>query len=94
MAKKILTVEDLLAFCEQNKLYNFDSHKDGYEFVVNIPATFDVKEESTDKYLEGLIPFESKAFHDHINLNGSNIEDDTFEDELPSPSNLSSYCRK
>lgn len=84
MAKKILTVEDLLAFCEQNKLYSFDSHKDGYEFVVNIPATFDVKEEDTDKHLEGLIPFESKAFHDHVNLNGSNIEEDTFENELPS----------
>lgn len=84
MAKKILTVEDLLAFCEQNKLYSFDSHKDGYEFVVNIPATFDVKEEETEQHLEGLIPFESKAFHDHVNLNGSNIEEDTFENELPS----------
>lgn len=85
MAKKILTVEDLLAFCEQNKLYSFDSHKDGHELVINIPATFDVKEEAdTDKHLEGLIPFDSEAFHDHVNLNGSNIEEDTFEDELPS----------
>ena len=84
MAKKILTVEDLLAFCEQNKLYSFDAIKDGYELVINIPATFDTKESSEDKHLEGLIPFESKAFHDHVNLNGSNIEEDTFENELPS----------
>lgn len=84
MAKKILTVEDLLAFCEQHKLYSFDSHKDGYEMVISIPATFDKKQEETNKYLEGLAPFSSKAFHDHVNLNQSNITEDTFKEELPS----------
>lgn len=84
MAKKILTVEDLLAFCEQNKLYSFDSHDTGKEIVVEIPATFESEEEEDNKHVEGLAPFKSKAFHDHVNLNGSNIEEETFEDELPS----------
>lgn len=81
---KILTVEDLLAFCEANKLYSFDSHENGQEIVIEVPAIFNKNEEDTNKHLEGLAPFTSKAFHDHINLNQSNIEEDTFEEELPS----------
>jgi len=84
MAKKILTVEDLLTFCKQNKLYSFDSQDNDYEIVLDMPATFDKQEDSEDKHLEGLAPFKSKAFHDHVNLNQSNIDEDTFEEELPS----------
>lgn len=84
MAKKILTVEDLLTFCEQNKLYSFDSHKDGHEIVIEMPATFSKEEEDDNQHLEGLAPFTAKAFHDHVNLNQSNIEEDIFQKNLPS----------
>lgn len=80
---KILTLEELLAFCEQHKLYSFDSHKDGYEFVIeNVPATFNKSENDDNKHLEGLAPFKSRAFHDHVNLNQSNIEEDVFQENL------------
>jgi len=51
MAKKILTVEDLLTFCKQNKLYSFDSQDNDYEIVLDMPATFDKQEDSEDKHL-------------------------------------------
>ena len=81
---KILTVESLLQFCEQNHINNFDSHEQNVDVILNIPATFETQKESEDKYLEGLLPFTSKAFHDHTNLNASNIEEETFKEEMPS----------
>ena len=85
MAKKILTVDDLIMFCEKNQVNNFDSSQsDNCEYILNMPATFAVEDESDDKHLEGLLPFTSKAFHDHTNLNKSNINEDTFKEEMPS----------
>lgn len=86
MARKIiLTVDELVKFCEQNQLNDFDSSQsDNCEYILNMPATFEVEDESDDKHLEGLLPFTSKAFHDHTNLNKSNITEDTFKEEMPS----------
>jgi len=85
MAKRILTVDELIKFCEQNQLNSFDSSQsDNCEYILNMPATFEVEDESDDKHLEGLLPFTSKAFHDHTNLNKSNINEDTFKEEMPS----------
>ena len=87
MSKRIMTVDELYAFCIKNKFSKFDSKDFGTELVVEMPANFAKSDDNTDKMTEGLTPFISRAFHDHINLNKSEIKEQDFKDNLPS-SNL------
>ena len=87
MSKRIMTVDELYAFCLKNKFSKFDSKEFGKELVVEMPANFAKSDDNTDKMTEGLTPFISRAFHDHINLNKSEIKEQDFKDNLSS-SNL------
>ena len=87
MSKRIMTVDELYAFCLKNKFSKFDSKDFGTELVVEMPANFAKSDDNADKMTEGLTPFISRAFHDHINLNKSEIKEQDFKDNLPS-SNL------
>ena len=87
MSKRIMTVDELYVFCLKNKFSKFDSKDFGTELVVEMPANFAKSDDNTDKMTEGLTPFISRAFHDHINLNKSEIKEQDFKDNLPS-SNL------
>ena len=87
MSKRIMTVDELYAFCLKNKFSKFDSKDFGTELVVEMPANFAKSDDNIDKMTEGLTPFISRAFHDHINLNKSEIKEQDFKDNLPS-SNL------
>ena len=66
--KKILTLEDLVAFCESGKLSRFSSSESGYSLRVKVPATY-AKHESDDYTLYG----EVKIMHTGRNRNGSNL---------------------
>ena len=87
MGRRIMTVDELYSFCLKNNFLNFDSKEFGKELVVEMPANFEKSNDDTDKMTEGLTPFVSRAFHDHINLNKSEIKEQDFKDNLPS-SNL------
>ena len=87
MSKRIMTVDELYVFCLKNKFSKFDSKDFGKELVVEMPANFAKSDDNIDKMTEGLTPFTSRAFHDHINLNKSEIKEQDFKDNLPS-SNL------
>ena len=87
MNKRIMTVDELYSFCLKNKFAKFDSKEFGKELIVEMPANFEKSDNETDKMTEGLTPFVSRAFHDHINLNKSEIKEQDFNDNLPS-SNL------
>ena len=87
MGRRIMTVDELYSFCLKNNFLNFDSKEFGKELVVEMPANFEKSNDDTDKMTEGLTPFISRAFHDHINLNKSEIKEQDFKDNLPS-SNL------
>ena len=87
MGRRIMTVDELYSFCLKNNFLNFDSKEFGKELVVEMPANFEKLNDDTDKMTEGLTPFVSRAFHDHINLNKSEIKEQDFKDNLPS-SNL------
>ncbi len=65
---KILTLEDLVAFCESGKLSRFSSSESGYSLRVKVPATY-AKHESDDYTLYG----EVKIMHTGRNRNGSNL---------------------
>lgn len=81
--KKIMTISDLYNFCVKNKFYHFSSIENQEEICVSLPASFE-SEENADKDKEGLIPFVAKAYHDHINLNKSEIKPEVLESTLPS----------
>ena len=66
--KKILTLEDLVAFCEKGKLSKFSSSESGYSLRVRVPAVY-AKHKSDDYTLYG----EVKIMHTGRNRNGSNL---------------------
>ena len=82
--RKIMTIDDLYNFCLKNNYNHFNSSdsEDG-EMYIQLPATFE-SEKNEDKNKEGLIPFVAKAYHDHINLNKSEIKPEVLESTLPS----------
>ena len=68
--KKILTIEDLVAFCEQKNFVRFTSKESGYDLCVQVPAHFEEeKEESDDSILYAKV----KAFHTGANRNKSSL---------------------
>ena len=66
--KKIVTLEDLVAFCESGKLSRFSSSESGYSLRVRVPATY-AKHKSDEYTLYG----EVKIMHTGRNRNGSNL---------------------
>lgn len=84
MNRRIMTVDELYSFCLKNNFSRFDSKEFGKELVVEMPANFEKSENETDKMTEGMTPFVSRAFHDHVNLNKSEIKEQDFKDNLPS----------
>ena len=66
---KLLTIEDLIAFCEQQNFQRFSSKDSGYQICVQIPAKFS---QSDDKD-EDMMFANVLAFHTGINRNHSNI---------------------
>jgi hypothetical protein len=81
--RKLMTINDLYNFCLKNNFYHFNSLDNNEEIHVQFPATFE-SDKNDDKDKEGLTPFVAKAYHDHINLNKSEIKPETLEATLPS----------
>ena len=69
MHKKLLTVEDLIVFCEQHRFSRFSSKESGYQICVQIPSTFE-KDNTDDPYT---LFANVLAFHTGSNRNGSNL---------------------
>lgn len=81
MKKRLLTLQDLISFCEQSNLTSFSSSQNNNEvIVVQTPGKFALTGDSTD----GLIPVDLLACHDMTNLNGSHIATEDMETALPS----------
>lgn len=81
---KYMTIEDLYSFCLKNNFVKFNSNEFGDEIVVRMLASFEKQENGLNKHTEGMTPFVSRAFHDHINLNKSEIPEESFNENLPS----------
>lgn len=78
--KKILTLEQLVDFCKQNKLYSFNSKDTGYELAVSIPGQLTFDEDLS----KGLLYTEVKVCHTLLNRNGSYISEENMKKALPS----------
>lgn len=84
MSKKVMSIDDLYDFCLKNKFNHFSTNESNFELCVQMPANGLFKKEDEDKHREGLRPFTAKAYHDHINLNHSEINEDVFKENTKS----------
>ena len=58
MSKRILTLEDLVKFCSENNLLQFDAAEKGYALAVKMPALFE--EVDTDDDHRGMLKLRFK----------------------------------
>ena len=84
MSKKVMSIDDLYDFCLKNKFNHFSINESNFELCVQMPANGLFKKEDEDRHREGLRPFTAKAYHDHINLNHSEINEDVFKENTQS----------
>lgn len=75
MTKTILTLENLIQFCQENKLQSFSSSESGYKLAVKVPATFEI-EDSNDNH-RGMMRLKFKLFHTLLNRNGSFVSEES-----------------
>ena len=69
--KKLLTIDDLVAFCRKNKLNTFSSRESGYQLAVQVPSTFEIDDDPR----RGLMKLKIKVCHTGLNRNGSYISE-------------------
>lgn len=68
--RKLLTIEDLVRFCQENKFSKFSSTDSGYQLAVQIPTSFEIDQSETDNH-RGMLRLKFRIFHDGLNRNGS-----------------------
>lgn len=83
MRKKILTIDDLVTFCNQQKLQTFNAKESGYPISVLVPSTFSV-EEDDDLAHKGLMKIKVKILHTLRNRNGSYVSKESAEKAMHS----------
>lgn len=76
--KKILTVDDLIKFCQEQKFMKFDSHDTGYQIAVKVPTVFELENETDDNH-RGMLKLKIKIFHTLLNRNKSFISKESAE---------------
>ena len=74
--KKLLTIEDLVQFCETKQLTSFSSKESGYKLAVQVPAQFEINKEQNDNSLLFCLV---KLMHSGENRNHSSVTDDALE---------------
>ena len=79
MKKKLLTLEDLVKFCKEQKMFSFSAKDSGYQLCVQVPAVFKKKEEENSSLLFGDI----KSFHTGRNRNESAVTEEAMKNSVP-----------
>ena len=84
--RNLLTIQDLLKFCKENKLYNFSSKEQGYKLKVQVPTTFEVADD-VDEAHRGMMKLKIRIFHTGLNRNGSFVSEDAAKEAMPTIKN-------
>lgn len=79
--KRILTIEDLVSFCETNKFSKFSSDDNGYRISVQVPSAFESNEDGSE---DGMMRLKIKTSHTLRNRNGSYISEASAKEAMPS----------
>ncbi|WP_346961259.1 hypothetical protein [Clostridium sp.] len=80
MDKKLLTLDDLVKFCESSEFQTFSSKDTGYRLAVQIPGIFEITENDT----RSMLFIKLKVCHTLLNRNGSYISEDNMKKAMPS----------
>ena len=70
--KKLLTIEDLISFCQNHNFTKFSSKDLGYQLAIQVPTSFQLFEESNDDH-RGMLKLKFRILHDGLNRNGSYV---------------------
>lgn len=84
--KNALTIDDLIKFCEEKKMYKFSSDDQGYKVSVQVPATFEIDENADDDH-RGMLKLKFKIFHTGLNRNKSYVSEEAAKDAMPTIKN-------
>mgnify|MGYP006986347722 CR=1 FL=1 len=76
--KTLLTIDDLVKFCEEQKFAKFSSNETGYKLAVKVPTTFE-SENSVDENHRGMKKVKIKIFHTGVNRNKSRVSKESAE---------------
>lgn len=76
--KKILTEDDLLKFCQEQKFAKFSSKDTGYQLALKIPTTFEV-DDTVDENHRGMMRLKFRIFHTGLNRNKSYVSKESAE---------------
>lgn len=76
--KKILTEDDLLQFCQEQKFAKFSSKDTGYQLALKVPTTFEVND-TVDENHRGMMRLKFRIFHTGLNRNKSYVSKDAAE---------------
>lgn len=71
--KRILSLEDLVKFCQEQNFEKFNSKESGYKLAVQVPAQFEINSEQND---DSLLFCKVKLMHSGENRNHSSVTDD------------------
>ena len=77
--KKLLTLEQLVQFCEHNKFYAFSSKDSGYTLSVQVPGNLIFSNEEDEDLLYTTV----KVCHTLLNRNGSFISEKNMKKAMP-----------
>ena len=77
VSKKILTIDDLVQFCQEQQFSRFSSKDTGYQLAVKVPTTFEV--ENNDDNHRDMTKLKIKIFHTGINRNNSKVSKEAAE---------------
>lgn len=75
--KRIMTIDDLCKFCEEQNFNNFNSQLAGYQLLVSTPAVFE-KESDNEMMLFANV----RAFHTNTNNNRSSVSKKAMKNSL------------
>ena len=68
--KRLLTIDDLVRFCSEQKFTKFSSKETGYKIAVQVPTTFETIEEVDDDH-RGMLKIKCRLILEGKNSNGS-----------------------
>lgn len=80
MSKKLLTLDDLVTFCENNNMFSFSSETFGSQIAVQTPAIFEFSNENED---DSLLDVTVKVCHTLKNRNQSFISEENMKRAMP-----------
>lgn len=70
--KRILTEDDLLRFCQEQKFTKFNAEDTGYQLALKVPTTFEIDDAVDDNH-RGMMKLKIRIFHTGLNRNKSYV---------------------